>query len=165
MYERQRTAWGFAGGGPGSGLYQSTNGGKSWTKVTGNGLPRGTLGRIALDICKSQPTVMYAQIEAAPDKETGADLDVPAGRAGQPGAEVRGAGAGAGRRGGGGGGAAAAVRRCGGSAATPIRRATASGDRPTRVRPNVPVEREPAADVLPARSAAIRTTRPPASAA
>jgi len=108
MYERQRTAWGFAGGGPGSGLYQSTNGGKSWTKVTGNGLPRGTLGRIALDICKSQPTVMYAQVEAAPDKETGADLDVPAGRAGQPGAAGAGAAgagaAGAGAAGGGGGG-------------------------------------------------------------
>ena len=53
MYERQRTAWGFVGGGPGSGIYQSTDGGKTWKKVTGNGLPRGTMGRIALDICKT----------------------------------------------------------------------------------------------------------------
>ena len=72
MYERRRTAWGFVGGGPGSGIYQSTDGGKTWKKVTGNGLPRGTMGRIALDICKTQPNVIYAQIEVAPDKETGA---------------------------------------------------------------------------------------------
>src|SRR5439155_6011654 len=68
-YQRQRTAWGFNGGGKGSGLYQSTDGGRSWKKVTAAGLPRGTMGRIALDICKTQPNVMYAQIEVAPDKE------------------------------------------------------------------------------------------------
>src|SRR4029450_11525025 len=86
MYEHRRRAWGDAGGGPGSGIYQSTDGGKNWKKVTGNGLPRGTLGRIALDICRTQPNVIYAQIEAAPDKETGAPLDQPAaaqGRGGQ----------------------------------------------------------------------------------
>ena len=69
MYQRQRTAWGFNGGGKGSGLYQSTDGGRTWKKVTGDGLPRGTMGRIALDICKTQPNVIYAQIEVAPDKE------------------------------------------------------------------------------------------------
>src|SRR4029077_4117420 len=69
MYQRERTAWGFNGGGKGSGLYQSTDGGRSWKKVTAPGLPRGTMGRIALDICKTQPNVMYAQIEDAPDKE------------------------------------------------------------------------------------------------
>ena len=114
MYEHRRTAWGYAGGGPGSGLHQSTDGGKTWKKVTGNGLPRGTLGRIALDICKTQPNVIYAQIEAAPDKETGAPLDQPAaaqGRGGQAGAGQAGAAGGqagaagrAGRGGGGGGG-------------------------------------------------------------
>src|SRR5262245_46852403 len=57
MYEHRRTAWGYAGGGPGSGIHQSTDGGKTWKKITGNGLPHGTLGRIALDICKSQPNV------------------------------------------------------------------------------------------------------------
>src|SRR5437868_2081597 len=69
MYQRQRTAWGFVGGGQGSGLYQSTDGGRTWKKVTGGGLPRGTMGRIALDICKTQPNVIYAQIEVAQDKE------------------------------------------------------------------------------------------------
>ena len=77
MYERQRTAWGFVGGGPGSGMFASTDGGKTWKKITGGGLPKGTMGRIAMDICKTQPNVMYAQIEVAPDKETGAALDQP----------------------------------------------------------------------------------------
>ena len=49
MYQRQRTAWGMNGGGTGSGLFRSTNGGSSWTKLAG-GLPQGELGRIGLDI-------------------------------------------------------------------------------------------------------------------
>src|SRR4029453_316655 len=85
MYEHRRTAWGYVGGGPGSGLYQSTDGGKTWKKVTGNGLPHGTLGRIALDICRTQPNVIYAQIEVAPDKEPATPLDAPPPPAGQVG--------------------------------------------------------------------------------
>ena len=70
MYQRQRTAWGYNGGGKGSGIYQTTDGGKSWKRVSAPGLPRGTMGRIALDICKSQPNVMYALIEVAKDKDS-----------------------------------------------------------------------------------------------
>lgn len=69
MYQRQRTAWGYVGGGPGSGIHRSTDGGRTWRKVTAPGLPRGTMGRIALDICRARPAVIYAQIEVAPDKE------------------------------------------------------------------------------------------------
>jgi hypothetical protein len=69
MYTRRRTAWGFASGSPATGIYKSTNGGRSWTRVTGGGLPAGTMGRVALDISRSNPNVIYAQIEAAPDKE------------------------------------------------------------------------------------------------
>ncbi len=61
--------------------------------MTGSGLPNGTMGRIAMDICRTSPNVIYAQIEVAPDKETGAALDQPA-----PAAPA------AGRGGGGGGG-------------------------------------------------------------
>ncbi len=68
-YTRQRTAWGFASGGPGSGIWKSEDGGEHWTRVTGGGLPSGTLGRIGIDISRSNPNVMYAQIEVAPDKE------------------------------------------------------------------------------------------------
>jgi photosystem II stability/assembly factor-like uncharacterized protein len=67
-YQRRRTSWGFAGGGPGSGIWRSADGGETWTRITGNGLPGGTMGRIALDIARSNPNVVYAQIEVAPDK-------------------------------------------------------------------------------------------------
>lgn len=69
MYTRRRTAWGFASGGPENGIYKSTNGGQSWQKVTGNGLPRGVTGRIALDWSRSNPGVIYAQIEVGPSAE------------------------------------------------------------------------------------------------
>jgi photosystem II stability/assembly factor-like uncharacterized protein len=68
MYQRMRTAWGFNGGGDGSGIYNSTDGGKTWKKVTAPGLPKGTMGRVGLDFCKSQPNIIYAQIEAGLDK-------------------------------------------------------------------------------------------------
>jgi photosystem II stability/assembly factor-like uncharacterized protein len=101
MYQRQRTAWGFNGGGPGSGLYESTDGGRTWKKQTGNGLPNGMLGRIALDFSRSNPNVIYAQIEAAGDK-------MPA----EP-APAVGAGGRGGRGGGGGGGGRGAGFRAG----------------------------------------------------
>lgn len=68
-YARQRTAWGFASGNAGSGIWRSDDGGERWTRVTGNGLPNGTMGRVALDFSRSNPNVIYAQIEVAPDKE------------------------------------------------------------------------------------------------
>ena len=47
MYQRNRTTCCMNGGGPGSGIWRSTDGGDTWTKLTGNGLPAGNLGRIA----------------------------------------------------------------------------------------------------------------------
>jgi len=64
-YERRRTSCCFNGGGPGSALWKSTDAGKTWTKLTGNGLPTEPYGRIALDIARSNPKVVYAQIEAS----------------------------------------------------------------------------------------------------
>ncbi len=63
MYQRRRRAFGFAGSGPGSGIWRSTNGGDSWQRVTA-GLPQGEIGRIGLDVSRSNPDVMYAVIEA-----------------------------------------------------------------------------------------------------
>ncbi len=83
-YTRQRTAWSFAGGGPGSGIWKSEDGGEHWTRVIGGGLPAGTMGRIGIDIARSNPSVMYAQIEVAPDKEAVA-ADRRAGGQGGPG--------------------------------------------------------------------------------
>ena len=62
-YQRRRSGCCFNGGGPGSALWKTDNGGKSWTKLSGGGLPPGTYGRIALDVSRSNPDVVYAQIE------------------------------------------------------------------------------------------------------
>jgi photosystem II stability/assembly factor-like uncharacterized protein len=61
-YDKERKPWTFNAGGPGSGIYKSTNGGNTWTKLAG-GLPDGILGRIGVDISASNPKVMYANIE------------------------------------------------------------------------------------------------------
>jgi photosystem II stability/assembly factor-like uncharacterized protein len=62
-YQRRRSGCCFNGGGPGSALWKTDNGGRSWTKLGGGGLPPGTYGRIALDVSRSNPNVIYAQIE------------------------------------------------------------------------------------------------------
>ena len=62
-YMRRRRGWGFVGGGPTSGLWRSTDGGDHWQHVT-SGVPTGDIGRIGLDIAKSDPNIMYALIEA-----------------------------------------------------------------------------------------------------
>lgn len=64
-YQRRRREFGFAGSGPGSGLWRSTDGGDTWHRVT-SGMPSGDLGRIGLDISRSNPNVIYAAIEAYP---------------------------------------------------------------------------------------------------
>jgi photosystem II stability/assembly factor-like uncharacterized protein len=63
-YQRRRLGCCFNGGGPGSALWKSTDAGRTWTKLTGKGLPGGTYGRIALDVSRSNPNVVYVQIEA-----------------------------------------------------------------------------------------------------
>jgi len=68
-YQRRRTACCFVGGGPGSGIWRSTDGGESWTRLEGGGLPRGTMGRIALATTPAAPDMIYAQIEVAADRE------------------------------------------------------------------------------------------------
>ena len=62
MYQRQRTVFGFNGGGPGSGIYKTTDGGATWTRLAG-GLPTGTVGRIGMDIYRANPRVLYARVE------------------------------------------------------------------------------------------------------
>src|SRR5215472_9420997 len=52
MYQHERKSWGFNGGGPGSGIYKSTDAGNTWRRLSG-GLPKGDMGRIGMDIFKS----------------------------------------------------------------------------------------------------------------
>jgi len=69
MYDYLRQPWHFRSGGPGSGLYRSSDGGETWTKLTNpelhNGLPGGKLlGRIGIAGSQSNPEVVYAIIES-----------------------------------------------------------------------------------------------------
>lgn len=61
-YQRRRSAFGFHGGGPGSGLYKSTDGGATWRLLT-NGLPAGDKGRIGISIYRKDPRVVYVSVE------------------------------------------------------------------------------------------------------
>ena len=61
-YQRRRRTWGFAGGGPGSGIWKTTDGGRNWTELT-TGLPAGDKGRIGLAIAATEPGVVVATVE------------------------------------------------------------------------------------------------------
>ena len=62
-YQRRRSAFGFNGGGPGSALWKSTDGGATWTRLTGNGLPDGEYGRIGIAVYRKDPSIVYVSIE------------------------------------------------------------------------------------------------------
>jgi Uncharacterized protein related to plant photosystem II stability/assembly factor len=63
MWQFRRTPYSFVSGGPGSSLYKSTDGGKTWRKIT-NGIPGGEIGRIALALAPSAPDNMLAIVES-----------------------------------------------------------------------------------------------------
>lgn len=63
MWDFRRKAYNFRSGGPGSGLFKSTDGGSTWHKIT-EGLPEDTLGRIALDVSPADPSRIFALVEA-----------------------------------------------------------------------------------------------------
>ncbi len=63
-YDRMRRPWTFRTAGPGSGIYKTTDSGKTWIKLE-NGLPKGMLGRIGLDIYPKNPNIIYATIDNA----------------------------------------------------------------------------------------------------
>ncbi len=61
-YQRRRAACCMNGGGPGSGIWKSTDGGDTWTRLT-HGIPAGPLGRIGIDVSRLRPNILYAVIE------------------------------------------------------------------------------------------------------
>ncbi|MGH9809287.1 MAG: WD40/YVTN/BNR-like repeat-containing protein, partial [Terriglobia bacterium] len=65
MWQAARMPWGMTSGGPGSGIYKTTDGGAHWTNITRNsGLPQTVLGRVGLAIAASKPDTVYAIIQA-----------------------------------------------------------------------------------------------------
>jgi len=64
IWQFQRVPWTFKSGGPDDGLYKSIDGGVTWKKLTGNGLPTGMTGRVGLAIAASNPKRVYATIES-----------------------------------------------------------------------------------------------------
>ncbi len=63
MWQAYRHPWIMESGGPGSGLFKSTDGGSTWTRVSGHGLPQGIWGRVNV-APTSDPKRIYAMIEA-----------------------------------------------------------------------------------------------------
>ena len=65
MWDVWRKPWGLKSGGPGSGLYKTTNGGGSWDRLSDNpGIPEGLLGNIGVSVSPVDPSRVYAIIEA-----------------------------------------------------------------------------------------------------
>ena len=63
LWQFRRSPDYFRSGGPGSGLYKSSDAGATWRKLE-QGLPEGELGRIAVAVAPSNPSVVYASVEA-----------------------------------------------------------------------------------------------------
>jgi len=63
MWQFRRQPWTFSSGGPGSGLYKSTDGGDTWKRLAA-GLPAGELGRCALSVSPARPSRVYAFVES-----------------------------------------------------------------------------------------------------
>ncbi|MCP4727521.1 MAG: sialidase [bacterium] len=63
--------WGRESGGPGGGLYESKDGGTTWKKLSGHGLPEPPIGKVGIDFSRSNPDVVYALIETgSPNRGT-----------------------------------------------------------------------------------------------
>lgn len=65
FWEVARKPWTLSSGGPGSGLYKTTDGGESWTHLT-KGLPEGVVGKIGVAVSPAEPQRVWALVEALP---------------------------------------------------------------------------------------------------
>ena len=65
LWQVRRYPWALESGGPGSGLFKSTDGGDTWTEITRNdGLPEGTIGKIGVTVSPANPDRVWAIVEA-----------------------------------------------------------------------------------------------------
>lgn len=63
MWQIEIHTWGRTSGGPGSGLFKSVDGGITWKRLEGHGLPHPPVGRIAVRVAKKDSNRVYAEIE------------------------------------------------------------------------------------------------------
>ena len=71
LWKAQRFPWGFSAGGGKSGLWKTSDGGETWTDISGSdGLPRRPLGRIGIAVSPANPSRLWASVEA-PDSGGG----------------------------------------------------------------------------------------------
>ena len=66
MWEHGRKPWYVLSGGEAGGIFKTTDGGDTWKKLT-EGLPE-LIGKIGVDVSASNPSRLYAIVEAMPDK-------------------------------------------------------------------------------------------------
>ncbi|HEY7993878.1 MAG TPA: hypothetical protein VID24_06705 [Candidatus Eremiobacteraceae bacterium] len=65
LWQAQRMPWHLESGGPGSGVYKTTDGGAYWTKISTNpGFATGLLGKMGLAVAASDPKIVYAIVQA-----------------------------------------------------------------------------------------------------
>lgn len=64
IWQFHRSTWHLDSGGPTDGLYRSSDGGATWSRVTGNGFPSGITGRIGVAIAPSDARRVYALVES-----------------------------------------------------------------------------------------------------
>ncbi|KAB2877823.1 glycosyl hydrolase [bacterium] len=65
LWEAYRNPWSMSSGGPGSGLYKSTDGGDTWTELTKNpGMPKGIVGKIGIAVSPAQVDRVWAVVES-----------------------------------------------------------------------------------------------------
>ena len=65
FWEVYRKPWTLESGGPGGGIFKSTDGGDTWTELTRNtGLPRGMVGKIGIAVSPANPERVWAIVEA-----------------------------------------------------------------------------------------------------
>ena len=65
VWQFRRVPYTTTSGGPDDGLYKSTDGGATWTKLTGHGLPTGIMGRIGVAVAPSNGNRVFAMIESS----------------------------------------------------------------------------------------------------
>ena len=63
MWQIEIHTWGRKSGGDSGGLFKSTDGGITWKRLVGHGLPRSPVGKVSAQVARSNPNCVYALIE------------------------------------------------------------------------------------------------------